>query len=199
MRCVECHSSWNWVSGRIETGAIHNPEYFDWLKNQTGTIPRNPLDFLCGREIDHNFISTLLKVFPRTTSKSAKDFTEIARNIIHIRLVETLRFGTGDVLEDNLQMRIDFMRNKIEKEDFKKKIQKKEKEREKKHEINNVLTMYVGCMTDIFYRLLASPHQTEEIYLEMNALRCYSNDSLSRISTTFNSKKYEINRKFQFC
>jgi hypothetical protein len=199
MWCVECHSSWNWRSGKIESGTIHNPEYFDWLKKQTGSIPRNPLDFVCGREIDHNFVLRLTQVFPRKEKKTANDFVEIARNIIHIHRVEALRFEAGDILEDNLQLRIDFMRNKIEKEDFKKKIQKKEKESEKKHEINNVLAMYVNCMTDIFYRLLNNPQKTEEIQIEMNALRCYVNESLKRISITFNSKKYEIDRKFEFC
>ena len=231
MWCVECHSSWNWVSGKIETGQIHNPEYFDWLK-QNGSVPRNPNDIICGREIDNNFIINLLGAFPRTMAKdwaettnwrgqleyynkktykrsdiypfkegtkSNENFVEIARNIIHIRHVEAPRFQTTDRLQDNLKLRIGFMRNKIEKEDFKKQIQKKEKENEKKHEINNVLGMYMNCMTDIFYRLVDKPEDSKKIEIEMNALRNYVNDSLTRISTTFNSKKYEINKDYIFC
>ena len=231
MWCVECHSSWNWVSGKIETGQIHNPEYFDWLK-QNGSVPRNPNDIICGREIDNNFIINLLRAFPRALAKnwietenwrgqteyynektfqrsnvypfkegtkSDENFAEIARNIIHIRHIEVPRFQTPDRLQDNLQMRIDFMRNKIEKEYFKKYIQKKEKVNEKKHEINNVLGMYMNCMTDIFYRLVDEPEDSKKIEIEMNALRNYVNDSLTRISTTFNSKKYEINKDFVFC
>ena len=232
MWCVECHSSWNWVSGKIETGTIHNPEYFDWLKKQNGAVPRNPLDFVCGREIDNNFIIRLLQVFPRTMAKDWREttnwigqteyynqktherstiypfkdgtktdenFAEIARNIIHIRHVEVPRFQAADRLLDNLQMRIDFRRNKIEKDDFKRKIQKKEKENEKKREINNVLGMYINCMTDIFYRIIDKPNDAKKIQDEMDALRDYANDSLQRISTTFNSKKYEINKDFVFC
>lgn len=232
MWCVECHSSWNWVSGRIETGTIHNPEYFDWLKNQNGAVPRNPNDVICGREIDNNFIIRLLQVFPRTIAKdwiqltnmrgeteyynrktnkttstypfkegkkSDENFAEIARNVIHIRHVEVPRFQAADRLQDNLHMRIDFMRNKIGKEDFKRKIQKKEKENQKKNEINNVLGMYINCMTDIFYRLVDKPEDTKDIQVEMDALRDYVNDSLKRISKSFNSKKYEINKDFVFC
>jgi hypothetical protein len=229
MWCVECHSSWNWVSGKIESGTIHNPEYFDWLKKQNGGVPRNPNDIICGREIDNNFIIRLLQVFPRGMAKdwiettnwrgqieyykmktnerttvypfkngTNEHFAEIARNIIHIRHVEVPRFQEADRLQDNLQMRIDFMRNKIDKYDFKKKIQKKEKEVEKKREINNVLGMYINCMTDIFYRLVDKPN-TKKIQVEMDALRDYVNDSLKRISTTFNSKRYEINKDFVFC
>jgi hypothetical protein len=228
MWCVECNTPWDWKTGRIETGTIHNPEYFDWLKKQNGSVPRNPLDIICGREIDSNFIQHLHQIFPRTMAKnwqqstrgdyfhnktherssaypfkegtkSDDNFVEIARNIIHIRHVEVPRFQEPVRLQDNLQMRIDFMRNKIEKEDYKRKIQKKEKENEKKREINNVLGMYTNCMTDIFYRLVDKPSQKNIIKNEMEELRKYSNESLTRIGTTFNCKKYEINKDFVFC
>jgi hypothetical protein len=232
--CVECHTPWNWKSGKIEIGQIHNPHYIEYLAKQNGgQAPRNPNDVLCGREIDNAFILRLLQVFPRqlakgwreTTNwrgeieyynsmfprarttvypfkegtKTNENFIEIARNIIHIRHVEIPRFQAPDLLQDNLQMRIDYMRNKIKKEDFKKKIQKKEKENEKKREINNVLGMYTNCMTDIFYRLLDDINQKPLIKDEMEELRKYANESLARISTTFNSKKYEINKKYVFC
>lgn len=230
MWCVECHASWNWVSGKIESGTIHNPEYFDWLKKQKGTIPRNPLDVQCGREIDNNFIIRLLGIFPRDIKNGWKEvrnwrgeyeyqkynglrqstfpfksnstnenFAEIARNIIHIRHVEIPRFQAPDRLQNNLQIRINYMRNKIKKEEFKKIIQKKEKENEKKREINNILGMYMNCMTDIFYRLTAKPKQKDTINIEMEALRKYVNESLARVSSTYNCKKYEINKEYIFC
>lgn len=207
MWCVECHSSWNWVSGKIETGTIHNPEYFDWIKKQNGYVPRNPLDFVCGRQIDNDFIFQLMQIFPRNIVNGLKEritgeyynnFSEIARNLIHIQRVEVQRFQVGDRLQDNLQMRIDFMRNKIEKDNFKKYIQKKEKENQKKIEITNVLGMYINCMTDILYRLIDKPTDYKNIKVEIDALRDYVNNSFKRISTTFNCKKYELNKSFVF-
>lgn len=200
MWCVECHTSWNWVSGKIETGIIHNPEYFDWLKKQHGSIPRNPLDIVCGREIDNHFIQRLLVIFRNVKCilPSSNNFDEIARNIIHIRHVEIPRFNRNNQLEDNLKLRIDYMRDKITKDDFKKTIQKKEKINEKNREITNVLRMYVNCITDIFYRLLDDPDKKNIIKLEMDELRKYVNDSLSTIAITFNSKKYYINENYIF-
>jgi len=194
------------------------------LKKNRGQVPRDPNEIRCGREIDSSFIDTLFDIFPRKmangwkkvtndygriyyenkTSKSnqswypaePESFTEIARNVIHIREVEVPRFEADNRLQNNLQMRIDYMRNKIEKDDFKKKLQKQEKNNQKKHEMSNVLGMYISCMTDIFYRLVDKPNTKETIKDEMKELRIYVNDSLHRISKTYNSKSYEINDEF---
>lgn len=233
MYCVECHTPWDWNSGRIVTGQIHNPHYIEYLAQQNkGQAPRNPNEIRCGREIDIQFLQKLLEVFPRTMAKdwtettnwrgrieyynrktgettrmypfkegtkSDENFAEIARNIIHIRHVELARFNQADQLQDNLQMRIDFMRNKIEKEDFKKKIQKKEKEAEKKNEIANVLGMYMNCMTDIFYRLIDNPKDAKKIQAEMQELRSYSNKCFVGIGKSFNGKTHELYKNFVFC
>lgn len=43
MWCPECHVAFSWVHGTIEKGHIHNPHYFQHLRNAsaTGEIPRN--------------------------------------------------------------------------------------------------------------------------------------------------------------
>jgi hypothetical protein len=192
MYCVECHTPWDWNSGRIVNGPIHNPHYFEFLARQNnGRIPRNPNDILCGREIDYEFILQL-------SLKNNNTFVEIARNIIHIRHVEVPRFETLNCLDDNLELRIKYMRNKIGKQTFEKRIQEKEKKNIKNNEIANVLNMYVNCMTDILYRLVNNPEASQTIKEEINALKDYVNESLQRISSTFNSKTYKLNQNYVF-
>lgn len=230
MWCVECNTPWDWKSGTIIKGNIHNPHYIEYLAQQNnGQAPRNPNEIRCGREIDNHFMTTLFDLFPRKLAKGWKEmvdnhgriywqnketkgtswnfpeepqmgsFIEIARNIMHIRGVEMRRFNAEPNLQDNLQMRIDYMRNKIEKDDFKKKLQKKEKDNQKKREISNVLAMYTSCVTDIFYRLVDKPETKDAMKDEMTVLRNYVNDSFDRIGKTYNSKTYEINGEFVFC
>ena len=47
MWCTECKVAFSWKKGTIETGSIHNPHYYQWIKND-GNNNRNPLDVICG-------------------------------------------------------------------------------------------------------------------------------------------------------
>lgn len=46
MWCVSCHTTWDWATGDIVNGVIHNPHYFAYLRSRsaTGEIPRQPGD-----------------------------------------------------------------------------------------------------------------------------------------------------------
>ena len=60
MWCTECKIAFSWKKGTIEKGTIHNPHYYQWLKNDNGNLQRNPLDVICGglqnfRRISVNF------------------------------------------------------------------------------------------------------------------------------------------------
>jgi hypothetical protein len=195
MFCVECHTPWCWRTGKIETGTIHNPHYFEWQKKQTGNVPRNPLDIECGRELDNNFVMILSrKILGKTADEKKEDIIlDICRNVIHIRHVELRRFQTN-ALEDNLNLRIDYMRNKINKDGLKSILQKNDKANQKKKEISNIILMYITCMTDLFYRSI----QEKILLQEMNELRDYTNDCLYNVGKSYNSKQYSINEKFEF-
>jgi hypothetical protein len=52
MFCILCHTSFSWRTGKIETGIIYNPHYFEWLQNSGTVIERNPNEIRCGREIN---------------------------------------------------------------------------------------------------------------------------------------------------
>ena len=49
MWCVMegCNTAFDWVSGRIITGAVHNPHYYEWLR-RTGGQQRETGDIPCG-------------------------------------------------------------------------------------------------------------------------------------------------------
>jgi hypothetical protein len=41
MWCPECKTAFSWAKGTVETGVIHNPHYYQWMR-ENGGVPRNP-------------------------------------------------------------------------------------------------------------------------------------------------------------
>ena len=226
MFCVECHTAFSWNTLKIESGVIHNPHFFEYQRMTNGGVaPRNPLEIQCGRELDNVFVASLIdKIIPlpknwrrreihgvvtyynhenhRCYSTDIKDevflnIIETCRQVIHVRFVELPRFATEGRLYSNMQLRIDYMRNKITKDGMKKILQKREKDNIKKAELSNVLGMYVACMTDLFYRLY-DENELLKIKKEMNVLKKYVNDCLEKISKTYSCKQYLIDDMFHF-
>jgi hypothetical protein len=203
MYCVECHTAFSWKTLKIESGTIHNPHYFEYQRKiNNGVVPRNAQDVQCGREIDNYFITKFMSKFSTSEDEDKNNkitkITDIMRQTIHIRFVEQERFTiNNNRLEDNLRLRIDFMRNKITKEQMKKILQKREKENLKKTEIFNILGMFVTCITDVFHRLYKNSN-IEGMITEINGLKEYTNHCLFKIGNTFKCKKYRLNKDFMF-
>lgn len=38
--CVKCHTAFNWKTGKVETGPIHNPHYYQYMRENGKEIPR---------------------------------------------------------------------------------------------------------------------------------------------------------------
>lgn len=214
MWCTQCHTSFNWRTLQIEKGVIHNPEYFDWVRRTGGILARTPGDIPCGRELDNYFIS---RCSANTQFSKRRSLFDIIRNTNHIISVEMGRFGgplyVRNAFDSNRDLRIRLMMNEINEDQFKIAIQKRQKDREKKNEIFDVLQLFTQCTTDLFYRLLDDLERIKQngkdtsetskrvllaFTTELTTLREYCNNCLESISKVFNCKRYVINEKHGF-
>ena len=70
MWCTECKVAFSWNTGKMVVDVnIHNPHYYEYMKNNNSVVPRNPGDVLCGGLLPHHqlrFITAFLNTMDKT-------------------------------------------------------------------------------------------------------------------------------------
>jgi hypothetical protein len=178
MWCTQCNTAFCWATGRIQTQNIHNPHYFEWLRNnpngsgRTNATTQNPALMECGVEINHMTASFLLDaarrhpsiakpqghstyaVFHTPNHTDITFFTRIVRNIVHMMQIETASFRSYDYVRHNEDLRVAYLEGKCTDSEFKTEIQRRDKKNRKNIEINQIFQFASTASTDIIYRLI---------------------------------------------
>ena len=197
MFCTQCKRLWSWNTGKFETRG-HNPHYLQWMReNQPGGMPRDPGDVLCGREIDHHFISQLYNQMKISASHhTSKEFGVIFNllsSIPHLRYHELHRFQV-DRLAINLNARKAFVSNTLSLIKFKQTTRRNHLLAIKNDNIAQILQAVIQAATDIAFRFQhqlhnIQPHQIDarSFAEELFNLKQYANHELASIHTDFHS------------
>jgi len=201
MYCVDCHTPFSWTTGKIENGTIHNPHYYEWMRNNGHD--RNLTDIQCGREINHEFIYELMRIaFSKVTIltdciehrniflQNMYFFENACQYIINIRNIELPKYNV-EMINNNLDLRVLLITNNMSEENFKKQIYIRRKDMLKKREIANVISTYINCSTDIMYRFLNDLNDNNiklnRYIMEMDELKKYIEECLIDISNIYKS------------
>jgi len=200
MFCTICHTAFDWRTGRVETGPLHNPHYYEWMR-RNGTLEREANDVPCGREINHHIFTTIRTLFVRHETNDTDNaiklrqlmnqITEYARLVIHYRYASLPRYqyNSDDITQ---QLRIQYMRNFICEDYFKVALQKEYKKSCKYREICDVIQLLIATMTDIIFRFvdeLKKPewkHNLDHID-EIKKIMEYADECFLKISRTYSS------------
>ena len=172
MWCTDCHTAFDWRSGRIETGRVHNPHYFEFKKRsrEHGDIPcggRPTYDELVENDANEYLLDLSYKL------------TFIDRELI---------YRYGDIYDDdNLHLRVNYLTNEISDEDFKKELQKRDKYKSKIEEIRNIYEMFSDTCGDLLRQWILDKSSTWDILYTVHELALYSNQVISRIQNRYNS------------
>ena len=208
MWCTQCHTAFNWRTGQVES-VVHNPHYFEWLRRNGNAVPRNPGDIPCQNEITHTMYSNIReRINTRFPQHPNKDYCNtflgrVMRNIIHLRYVILHGYNIPDRALINQELRIRYMRNRIDEDQFKIALQRTEKKIEKRREIRNIIELLMTTATDVISRFYAKlleveqPDLDKKILEEIPPIVDYTNECLTEIGKVYSCKSlkfdYELN------
>lgn len=194
MYCMQCHTPFSWKTGQIETGAIHNPHYYEYMRTHGGNAPRRqPGDFGgCGALLpDYSqILRSVRKVWPEV---NVTELGKIVQNYYHIREVTLPMYQRAQGEEgeaNNRDLRVRFLLKEIDERHFKQLLHKREKAKMFKQELFQVTNMYQVVLTDILLRLTRSKKASEavEVWSEIQQLRNYVNESYEKLHQRYNCK-----------
>jgi hypothetical protein len=172
MWCVECKTAFSWKSGHIVNGTIHNPHYYEFLRQTQGTVPRadNPCGELPGLGIMRQHIHKVKGEYLRMNMYSFHRFLEEVN--WRCRQVNTY---------DNslVQNRIYYLLNRMDEKKFTQKAFMYYQRSLRFNRIQELLQMLKQVLLDqlsILLDILKNPHtptQVQDIFLEIHKVCCY--------------------------
>ena len=212
MWCTKCNKAFSWKTGKIETGIVHNPHFYEYQrKNNGGIAPRNPGDNPCGELCSwyqmNNLISNKLIGFGNMEDKCKtlrKDLGSIHRSIAHITAVD-LRIIRNKItaVSNSEQIRIDYIVKKLSKEEMATKIYRNNALRQKYTEILNIMELLITVGIDFFETLIMTKLSGDAFvdYVfakvdEFHKLRLYCNEQFEIISYTYSQMVPHIDKLF---
>ena len=153
MWCTQCHTAFSWRTGRVETHMVHNPHYYEYQRAHGTPLPRAVGDVPCGGFPEWNVILRLVGGRQSIQTNGCGVVQEVInayRSHPHAMYSLIPRYTEQDRRTENRDLRIKFMIGDITDDEFKKKIQQREKANQRKRAIRQVIEMYTTVITDLF-------------------------------------------------
>lgn len=183
MYCVQCSTPFSWKTGKVESGRIHNPHYYEMLRKNGGNVPREVGDEVCGGVPTGHVLAKHAKDLSR-----GKDDGKVVMEAVR------LYNHNQDVLQrvpvvpvNNQDLRAKFLMSEIDEDKFKKLLQQREKKHDKQKEMQDVLTMFNTALGDMLRRFVqtTTAADAKRVTKEMDELRVYTNECYEKIAKRF--------------
>lgn len=191
MWCTECKTSFSWVSGLKLRGIVHNPHYYEWMRQTQGVVPRQPGDnpHECGipnvwsepARIDNGAI-------PQDTRTYINNVHTLLRYDIQWRL-HYLPTDENANEYDKLKIRLKYMNKEMSQEDMVSQIQRMDRKLAYDLEYRQIFEMIQRACGDCLWRFFQI-YATKGVCADLNIVE------LERLRLMVNSAFYDLSKVY---
>ena len=174
MWCISCHTAFNWRTGEIEMGRIHNPHFIEFKKKTM--MSREHGDIPCGG----------VPSFRELRASGASNEMLQCAIVIHQVERDNMYLDTRPI--DNLHIRVAYMLNDLDERAFKQLLQRQEKYTEKSRDISNIFEMMANTGGDLLRQYILEPERHGEIVDLLHKIIDYGNEVFEVLRNRYNSK-----------
>jgi hypothetical protein len=187
MFCTQCFAAFSWRSGEVHEGRIHNPHYYQYLRDR-GTLPREADDIPCGGLPTFSQLLIKGRGMARTCPRQHHNvLVAMTRLFGNVTQQQDPNQGNVHELEENRRMRIRFLVEEIDEAKFKKYLYDRDLDRERRVEIYQIKSMMRIVLIDLIQRIMAD-ESIDIIGEEMKGLINFANDALAQVEKYFGRK-----------
>jgi hypothetical protein len=138
MYCTSCDTAYSYETGKVVTGVIHNPHYFERMKALHGQVPRQPGDHACGGWPTFHQLPVTIR-----SHDLARAFFRLARHVEEVTL-------PSYTAADNTDLRVRYLLKELDEEALKRTLQQRDRKRQKELEIRAPLGLFVVTALEFF-------------------------------------------------
>ena len=199
MWCPDCHTAFDWRSGNIETGMVHNPHFYEFQR-RTGNTGRVAGDIPCGGLPSIQELRAYFTMPARTTAEWRRRevvpnnmvyIWELHRFITHTERYELVyQYNPRPV--DNTILRVQYLMNELPETAFKTLIQKREKAYTKLRAMRDIFQMFVNTASDIMRQMLVNNESIVDTDTILRQLVEYCNDTFYTLAKRYSTSAKQI-------
>ena len=183
MWCTHCNTGFNWRTGTVAKGPVHNPHYFEWLRSHGQNPTPNQAPPNCDFQTDR-----LVSVALRAEGFDKEDCRYLREVWYSMRATEAGIGVVRDHEEKFRVLRVRYMADDLSEDDWKIALQRVEKDSYFQNADRQVKDVFVNASRDLVRQILDVDHDIGKIRKQVEELVAYCNASADAVSKRFHRK-----------